>query len=177
MRAVYGLRVRGKENLPSHPYILVANHNAKVDPLLINLALFRKRIYFLAAQKLFECPAVLQWMLRQVGCLPSISPVVDSDNLYETACTLKRNEIIGFFAQGKIHGDISGFKTGAVVLALRTGFPVVPAYVSSAGAFRGRSRVNFGEPIVCDITQSGNAEYINELNEQIRKQVIMLSQQ
>lgn len=177
MTLVYRLRVTGKENLPQEPYIIVSNHGLGVDPLLINLALVSKRIYFLTAKKLFDCPGILQWMLYQMGCIPAISPVVDADNLYDKAQNLHKNELIGFFSQGKLQNNTEAFKTGAVVLALRTGFPIVPAYVKSKGAFKGKSRVCFGEPLAADPALADNAEGINRLSELVRERVIMLSKE
>ena len=177
MTMVYRLKVTGKEYLPPEPYIIVSNHSLGVDPLLINLALINKRIYFLTAKKLFECPNILQWMLYQMGCIPSISPVVDADNLYDTACSLHKNEIIGFFSQGKMQNNTETFKTGAIVLALRTGFPIVPVYVRSKGAFKGKSQVCFGVPMTVDSSMAVSSEGINKLNEQIRERVIMLSKE
>ena len=177
MKWVYRLHVRGKELLPAEPYIIVANHSNSVDPLLINLALLQKRIIFLTSSKLFECPRVLRWMLREMGCIPSISPVVDADNLFERSRHLEKNEVLGFFAQGKIQSNTDLFKTGTVMLALRTGYPIVPAYVKSEGAFRGKSFVSFGNPIQVSQASINDMETINQMNERIRTNVIQLSQQ
>lgn len=177
MKTVYQLQVRGKEKLPAEPYIIVANHSHRVDPLLINLALLRKRILFLTSSKLFECPRLLQWMLKEMGCIPAISPIVDSDNLFERSQHLEKNEVIGFFAQGKMQSNTELFKTGAVMLALRTGYPIVPAYVRSEGALKGKSYVFFGTPILVPKNSLNSAETINELSKRIRTDVIALSQQ
>lgn len=172
----YRLRVTGKERVPRTPCILAMNHGSGMDPVMINLAFPFRRIYMLTSKHLFDCSRLHRWELRQMGCRPSLSPAGDMETMADIASRLRGYEHIAYFAEGKIQAGVGGFRSGAVTLALETGLPLVPAYVRVAAARRGGTRIAFGEPIAIPggagaMTAAG----IARLNEELRKRVIMLS--
>lgn len=170
-------RTRGKEKVPSTPCILAMNHGAAMDPCLINVAFPLKRIYMLTAERLFHCNRMHQWELRQMGCRPSISPSGDMETMTEIAGRLRSYEMIGFFSEGKIQSSIGSFRSGAVMLAIRTHLPLVPVYIRTAPFYRGGTHITFGEPVIVDSGSIPGAQEIEEINENLRNQVIKLSDQ
>jgi len=168
-------RVRGRENLPGKPCILALNHGAALDPVLINAVFPLKRIYMLTAARLFRTAGINQLQLRWMGCRPSISPSGDMETIAEIAGRLHRYEMIGFFSEGKIESSVGSFRSGAVMLALRTRLPLVPVYIHTAPFFRGGSRISFGKPVQLDADQAAGMKEIEEFSENIRNQVIGLS--
>lgn len=168
-------RVRGRENLPKEPCILAMNHGAAMDPVLINAVFPVKRIYMLTAERLFHTARINQMQLRWMGCRPSVSPSGDMETMAEIAGRLRRYEMIGFFSEGKIQNSVGSFRSGAVMLALRTGLPLVPVYLHTASVFKGGSRISFGEPVRVSPDQSAGIREIEELSEEIRNRVIELS--
>lgn len=168
-------RTKGKEKVPRSPCILAMNHGAAMDPCLINVAFPLKRIYMLTAERLFHCNRMHQWELRQMGCRPSISPSGDMETMTELAGRLHGYEMIGFFAEGKIQNSVGSFRSGAVMLAMRTHLPLVPVYIRTAPFFRGGTHITFGEPILIDSEEIPSAQKIEEISENLRSQVIGLS--
>ncbi len=168
-------RTKGKEKVPRSPCILAMNHGAAMDPCLINVAFPLKRIYMLTAERLFHCNRMHQWELRQMGCRPSISPSGDMETMTELAGRLHGYEMIGFFAEGKIQNSVGSFRSGAVMLAMRTHLPLVPVYIRTAPFFRGGTHITFGEPIFIDSEEIPSAQKIEEISENLRSQVIGLS--
>ena len=168
-------RTRGKEKVPRTPCILAMNHGAAMDPCLINVAFPLKRIYMLTAERLFHCCRLHQWELRQMGCRPSISPSGDMETMAEIAGRLRGYEMIGFFSEGRIQNSVGSFRSGAVMLALRTGLPLVPVYIRTAPFFRGGTQITFGDPVPVDAAEIPGAEEIEKISETLRSRVIRLS--
>ena len=170
-------RTKGKEKVPKTPCILAMNHGAAMDPCMINLVFPLKRIYMLTAERLFHCNRMHQWELRQMGCRPSISPSGDMEVMTEIAGTLRGCEMIGFFSEGRIQSSVGSFRSGAVMLAIRTRLPLVPVYIRTAPFYRGGTRITFGEPVYVDTKEIPSAKEIEEISENLRRQVIELSDQ
>lgn len=173
----YRPRVRGRERLPGKPCILALNHGSAMDPVLINAIFPLKRIYMLTAERLFHTTRLNQVQLRWMGCRPTISPSGDMETMTELAGKLHRYEMIGFFSEGKIQSSIGNFMSGAVMLAFRTHLPLVPVYIRTASIFRGGTHITFGEPIIIDTTGIPSAQKIEEINDDLRRRVIQLSDQ
>lgn len=173
----YRPRIRGRGNLPGKPCILALNHGSAMDPVLINAIFPLKRIYMLTAERLFRTTKLNQVQLRWMGCRPSISPSGDMETMTELAAKLHRYEMIGFFSEGKIQNSIGSFRSGAVMLAIRTHLPLVPVYIRTASFFKGGTHITFGEPIIVDTTGIPSAQRIEEISDDLRKRVIQLSDQ
>ena len=169
-------RITGKKQVPREPCILAMNHGHAMDPCMINLAFPLKRIYMLTSKHLFNCSRLHQWELRQMGCRPCLSPAGDIETMTEIAGGIRPCEHIGYFAEGKIQAGIGNFRSGPVMLALQTDLPLVPVYIKTAPFYKGGSHIVFGKPV--DLHAGGkaiNSDRILQLNEELRRTVIMLS--
>ena len=68
-RALFGLRVRGKEHLVTDgPVLVVSNHQSFLDPPLIG-GLYEDEMYYLARKTLFRGPA--KWLYTRWKAIPS----------------------------------------------------------------------------------------------------------
>jgi 1-acyl-sn-glycerol-3-phosphate acyltransferase len=119
---------------PSKRYIFVANHQSQVDiPIL--MALFaRFRISFLAKHSLFSIP-VLGKVMRSLGCIP-----IDRSNPRKALKTLSRAMNKGeashsflVFPEGTRNTRLGAFKPGAIIMALKSGLPIVPVVIDGSG--------------------------------------------
>ena len=168
-------RLRGKENLPKQPCILVANHGSMLDPVLLQVIFPMRDISFLCAKKLFQCPRICQAFMRKMGAVPIIDGISELRVLRERADHAKMNTMIGFFAQGKISTTKSTFMPGAAMLALETGFPLVPVFIRSAPFYKGGSLIRIGEAIEIEAKKNFDREVIDELTQKVRTKVYELS--
>ena len=171
----FRLRIKGKKNVPKTPCILAVNHGAAMDPALINAAFPLKRVYMLTTRKLFNCSRLHQWELKQMGCRPRLSPSGDMETLNEIVSNIKNYELISLFPEGMIKSSVGSFKSGAVMLALTSGLPIVPVYIRTAPFFRGGTRIIFGKPMKVGIEGLADAGEIEKINQKLRKRIIMLS--
>jgi len=150
MRAWFGLRVRGVEHIPSSgPALIVSNHQSILDPPVIGGAA-RRQIYFLAKAELFRIP-VFGPLIRAVHARPVRREGSDPGALRTAAQLLAEGKALLVFPEGtrSLDGRIGPAKPGVGMLAVTSGAPVVPAYVSGTrealpkgAAWPRRSRVS-----------------------------------
>lgn len=129
-----GCKVEGRAHIPAdRPYILALNHASIVDPPLV-WAFFPEPVYFLTKAELHEIP-FFGWMCDRVGNIPVRRGTFDLRAIRTALKYLtdyRRN--LAIFVEGtrSEDGKLSEAKLGAALLAMRTGTPVVPAYIGSS---------------------------------------------
>ncbi len=135
-RLVHRLRVRGRQNLPATPtgpLIVVSNHTAGIDPLLLQSSVN------------FE----IRWMMALDMQIPAFAPLwrwaavigvrreqgggtSDATGIREALGHLKRGGVLGVFPEGGIErppGRLLPFLPGVGMLAGRAGVPVLPVVI------------------------------------------------
>jgi 1-acyl-sn-glycerol-3-phosphate acyltransferase len=154
MRVWFGLRVRGAEHVPaSGPALIVSNHQSILDPPVIGGAA-RRQIYFLAKAELFRIP-LFGWLMRALHARPVRREGSDPAALRTAAQLLGEGKALLVFPEGtrSLNGRLGEGKPGVGMLAVTSGAPVVPAYVSgtlealpkgSAWPRRSQVSVSFG---------------------------------
>jgi 1-acyl-sn-glycerol-3-phosphate acyltransferase len=154
MRAWFGLRVRGAEHVPaSGPALIVSNHQSILDPPVIGGAA-RRQIYFLAKAELFRIP-MFGSLIRALHARPVRREGSDPGALRTAAQLLGEGKALLVFPEGtrSLNGSLGEGKPGVGMLAVTSGAPVVPAYVSgtlealpkgSAWPRRSQVSVSFG---------------------------------
>lgn len=184
------LKITGLENVPEvGGAILVLNHVSLLDPVLIGVALRRKRqIRALAKESLFRAPFIGSAM-TSMGHIPvHRGGNKASDSLKDAVIALQQGELIGIYPEGTVPqklGELQDFKTGAARLTLETGVPLIPVAQWGAqnvlGKGKGKLRtllkalftrpvhtIVIGEPIAFSYEEDNVAE----LTETIRRTII-----
>lgn len=142
VRLVHRLRVRGGEHIPRPasdgqvgPLIVVANHTAGVDPLLVMAA----------------CPFEISWMMGEdmmTGALGFLwkwggiigvdrkNPRGDATALRRALAVLEDGGVVGIFPEGHIapRGEVLPFAPGVGLLVARSGAPVLQAVIEGTPA-------------------------------------------
>lgn len=188
MRAWFGLSVRGAEHVPSSgPALIVSNHQSILDPPLIGGAT-RRRIYFLAKAELFRIP-VFGWLIRALHARPVRREGSDPRALKTAARLLKEGKALLVFPEGtrSLDGRLGEGKPGVGMLAVTSGAPVVPAYVSGTlealpkGAVwprRSQVSVSFGPALHFKAPiGSGRKERYREAAEEMMRGIAQLREQ
>ncbi|WP_462323355.1 lysophospholipid acyltransferase family protein [Desulfoplanes sp.] len=128
------LDVHLENHNPEQRYIFVSNHQSQVDiPILLSL-LSRFRISFLAKHTLFGIP-VLGRVMRSLGCVP-IDRTNPRKSMRAVDQAIKRQSPSAsflVFPEGTRNHTLGGFKSGAVVMALRSKLPIVPVVIDGSG--------------------------------------------
>ena len=138
--------------------VYFANHESLFD-IFVLLAALPGRLRFLAKKSLFSVP-VLGWSMAAAGYVP-----VDRDDRRQAAESIEiaaarlrgGMRVIIFPEQTRTRtGELLPFKKGGVLLALKTGAPIVPVAIAGTFAIQqrggfwlspGRVEVEIGEPI------------------------------
>lgn len=127
--------VKGRENLPDGPLIVMSNHASNFD-ILIMQGHFPRPLSWIAKKELFAIP-VFGWSMRRGGYIP-----LDRGDgrkalksMDEAAQQIKGGTSVILFPEGTRtrDGRMLPFKRGGFLLAARAGVPVVP--VSIIGSF------------------------------------------
>jgi 1-acyl-sn-glycerol-3-phosphate acyltransferase len=142
MRLYFRLEGRGMEHLPAAGAVLVvANHSSLLDPPLVG-CVARRPLCFLAKAELFEVP-VLGRLIRALNTHPVRREGSDPGALRSALRLLKEGRALLLFPEGTRgeEGTVRAGKPGAGMLAVMSGAPVVPAYISGSGRAMPRGRV------------------------------------
>jgi len=151
--------------------ILVANHTSSADPFLLGATTGRV-VSFVMAGEYFGLPiAPIVFRLTQV--IPVNRDGRDVAGTKATLRALRQGRVVGMFPEGRINMEAGLLdpKPGVAMLAVKTGVPVIPAYIHGtrrgagmAEAFLrggGRVRIRFGSAI--DLTDFRHRPRTREL--------------
>lgn len=144
---VHPRKVIGRENIPEGGCLICGNHTRYSDPLFIVLSMGRRdHPYIMGKAELLKTP-VLGWILKKVGMIPVDRGKADVKAIKECMRVLKDGKKLLLFPEGTRvkEGEAQDAKTGAAMLAVRTGVPIVPAYVPAKLGWFKRTPVVFGE--------------------------------
>lgn len=155
-------RVTGRRHLPTRgPLILASNHISDSDPPVLGAAV-RFPIAWMAKRELWQIRPLVP-VLDFVGSFPVDPASPDRAALKMAAQVLRNGDALVVFPEGRISpdGELGAIMPGAMLIALKSGAPVVP--VGMWGAHRivphgslvprptlAPVRVHFGAPLRFD---------------------------
>lgn len=172
MRLVGGARIEGLEHVPrTGPFIMVANHTSQADPPLLGWATGHqvgRVIHFMAKEEMRRWP-VIGWLADRSGVFFVRRGEGDRAAQRLALDLLAAGKPIAIFPEGtrSRNGRMREAKSGAALLAIRSGAPILP--VGIAGTHRlfpggsrlpHRSRVTFriGRPFTLDHLPKGRID-------------------
>lgn len=86
-------------------YFIISNHQALLDPLFVALS-FKKPIYFVATDNLFNQKFVSFWLKWLVNPIPKRKATIDATCLKNCLKVAKENGTVGLFVEGnRAYGD------------------------------------------------------------------------
>ncbi|HEY0755302.1 MAG TPA: lysophospholipid acyltransferase family protein [Ktedonobacteraceae bacterium] len=133
-------RVIGREHIPrSGPVLIVANHLVWYDPALL-ASIFPRRLWFMAKIEAFRWP-LIGLGARLTGQIPVQRGQSDRAALELALAYLRQGRAVLIFPEGTVarQGHLLAAHTGAAMLALRTGAPILPvAHSGTRHVFVGR---------------------------------------
>ena len=175
-RSMIPIKSYGKERVPREGgAVLAANHFSYADPPVIGAACPR-RIVFVAKVELHGVYGFGQ-LMRAHGALAVRRGESDRDALRLMRETVRNNDLLGLFVEGTRQktGVPGEAKSGAAMVAIQEGVPVVPAAIHGSQYWRwNRAPVSvaFGEPMRFDEyprNSRGYREATEEIQSEIRR--------
>ncbi len=148
------LDVQGLENTPEQgPFLLIANHQSYLDPILIQSVL-RRPIYTMAKSTQFSDPLVGA-LMKRLKSFPVRRFEIDPQAVRIVLRHLRQGHGVGIYIEGERtwDGRLQEPRLGTIRLILKAGVPVVPCGI--AGTYdvwprwdrklrRGTVRIRFG---------------------------------
>ena len=144
----YTRKFIGRENIPEGGALVCANHSAAVDPFFLAFALGRKkRICAMAKESLLNIFFVGK-VLKLIGTFGVRRGASDIHAVKYALEELKKGEYVVIFPEGpRVKSREEGEpKTGAAMLACRTGVNVLPVYIPMKKKPFRINRVYIGKP-------------------------------
>jgi 1-acyl-sn-glycerol-3-phosphate acyltransferase len=163
-RLLFACRVHGGERVPPDgPLIVASNHSQYADPVLVCVAVPR-RLQWMAKKQLFVFP--FRKFFEFIGSFPVDREGGGRAAIRAALAFLAEGWALGIFPEGTHRGAgaTREAKSGAVVLALRSGARVLPVHVGKLPGPLSRLRgqrldIFVGEPVHLDPTMRGGAAY------------------
>jgi 1-acyl-sn-glycerol-3-phosphate acyltransferase len=152
--ALFGVRLRVRRLAPLDPhapYIFMSNHRSQTDILAVVAALEEFQLRWVAKKELLRIP-LFGWALQRTGHI-----IIDRSDRQQSIASLRaaRNQMLDgisvvIFPEGtrsERGQDILPLKKGGFMLALETGFPIVPLVIRGSREIlpRGSWQVAAGE--------------------------------
>lgn len=145
---LFPTRVIGAERVPQGPALLCPNHANGMDPAIVAVSLPNdSRISFMAKEELFR-HKLIGWFLGKLGAFPVSRGGSDLTAMKTAMKALQSQGRLLVFPEGtrvERRGQVEA-KGGVVLIASRTGAPIVPVYCGGRKKLFRRNTVVFGEP-------------------------------
>lgn len=138
---IYTGRIRGGA-------VVVANHTAFSDPFVVGVAVWYRRLFFLAAEAVMG-GKLRNWLLTGVGAIKIDRNITDIEAIRKSVDVLKKGHLLSVFPQGHItQGEnVEAAKPGAILIALQAGVPIIPMYICPRKHWYDRRQVIIGEAL------------------------------
>ncbi|MBE6703018.1 MAG: 1-acyl-sn-glycerol-3-phosphate acyltransferase [Ruminococcaceae bacterium] len=156
IRLIFRVRIVGRQNEPTQeqgPYLVCANHQTLLDPILVCAATKRQQPHFMAKAELFKIP-VLRGLIRKLGAYPVSRGKSDVGAVKHAIALLQSGRSVGLFPQGTRCPEQNPrdckIKFGAGLIASRAGAQVLPVHIkmkNNKWKFLRRVTVIIGQPI------------------------------
>lgn len=161
--------------------VIVANHSSFADPLVLLNVFWRRRIFILTAEVVFDGHPHRSWLLTQLGCVRIDRHIHDIDALQTCLDIVKTGNLLVIFPSGHIdqYGTIDEFKGGAALMAVQANVPIYPLYLGPRTSKCGRNPVWLGKKIDVEKLRSGNRmnkQDLNTISEALYKEVKKLEE-
>ena len=146
------MKVYGREHLPTEgPTLIVCNHVAFIDPLLVAVAALPRPVWTMGKEELFN-PRVLEAWLSRIGGFPVKRQSPDVWAVRMGRDLLARGEALLIFPEGGVTrtGRMSPGFSGAGYFATRPDVQVIPAAIWDSQMLKGPVRIRFGAAIPMD---------------------------
>ena len=167
-------RVSGLENVPAQGgFILCCNHCSNRDPFYLGTYIPTRTLYFMAKIELFRFKPFAAFF-RALGSFPVDRGHSDLNALRTALKLIREGHCLAIFPQGtRIKNNArTPMLEGVSILALRSGAPVIPAYIDGPYRLFRPTRIAIGPPVnLDDFPRRMDADTLNRATRRIEDAV------
>lgn len=166
----------GREHIPEGPAVICPNHSALSDPFFVVFAFgLHYPMRAMAKAEVMRMPFI-GWILGKAGVFGVKRGAADVGAMKQAIKFLKAGDKLLMFPEGTRvgEGESAEAKTGAAMLAVRNGVPLLPVYVPVKKRWFAPNAVVIGEPYLPQVaagkkgTQEEYHAIANDLMERVR---------
>lgn len=160
--------------------ILIANHIGFYDPVYMMMTVYYRRHHFIATKELFDGKFKKFLFEKIFLCICIDRDNVGSKTMHTIVDVLKEGELVSMFPEGQIKTDesekVSSFKSGMVLMALKSGAPIIPMYIQKRKNIFKRLKVVIGEPVHVSVEGMNGSimEYLDSVAVHLRDKELEL---
>ena len=172
-RTLLPVRCHDREKLRADaPYVLIANHQHALDPIVMAMCVPKRQIVFLAKKELGK-HKLLENILVRAHCIMVDRHNTDMSAMRNCMKAIKMKKILLIFPEGTRHheGQMEQIENGTSLIAMRGRSPIIPVYFDRKMRFFRRTNMYVGDPIPYDdlLEQGINTETCELMNERFRE--------
>ena len=130
--------------------LVISNHAGFSDPVYLMFAIWYRRHHFICMKEFFEGGKFKRFWFSHFLCIPIDRENFNMNSFREVTGKLTDGNLVTMFPAGHIGqegSDLSGFKSGMVMMALNAGRPVVPVVIRKKEHWYERLKFAIGEPV------------------------------
>ncbi len=128
--------------------LIAANHTGFSDAVTLGSCFWYRRVFILTSEEVMN-GGIKTILLKLMGCIRVDRNVSDIDAMRSSVETIKNGHTVAIFPQGHIEAELSSIKSGAVLIALQSGAPIIPVYSRKPKKWFQRRTLVIGEPFYC----------------------------
>lgn len=128
---LYPCRLLNLDAIPKEaPFILIANHQSMMDPLLLAAKFKNHEIHFIGKRELTNFKP-LKWVVEHLHMIAVTRHMSDLSAMRAALKALRQGQVLGVFPEGtRCHGKpMATIETGVSMLALMSGVPLLPVLI------------------------------------------------
>lgn len=131
--------------------LIVGNHNTFYDPIAMMVAMYHRRLRFVATEELFA-GKFKNWLFTRVfRCIPINQQNMRMQTLRDVNEALKAGSAVALFPEGHVlteeESRSGAMRSGMVLMAAQGKCPIVPVYIMTPEKWYNRLRIAIGAPI------------------------------
>ena len=134
--------------------VIAANHTSFLDPIIVHLAFWYRRLHCLATKDLFSTK-LKRWFFTTTNCIEVDKENFSIASLHTVCDVLRDGKAVMIFPEGHVNRDVEDlhtYKSGAVLMAHIGRAPIIPVYIAKGKRWYNRTSVVIGEPVnVCEM--------------------------
>ena len=154
------------------PYVLIANHQHALDPIVMAMFIPKRQIVFLGKKELGKNKLAAN-LLNRAHCIFVDRHATDMNAMRNCMKAIKMKKILLIFPEGTRHheGQMEQIESGTSLIAMRSKAPIIPIYFDRKLALFRRTHMYVGDPIPYDdlLADGINTETCERMNDRFRE--------
>ena len=160
--------------------LIISNHICPLDYVMNVFVFFPRKLYVVASEHAFKT-WYLRFGMKFWGGIQANRETKSLRFIVESVRELKKGHLVQIFPEGHHtdDGTIKKFYPSYLLIALKSGAPIVPVITDGAYGFTKRVHLMIGEPIKLtdmDVSAKPSREEMERLNDMVRQKVLYLRQ-